>query len=170
MKKVFEVLNQMVTDGAIENYAVAGAIGAMFYIEAFSTQDIDVLTLLPKSTGSLIAELPGWKYLQEHGYTEIRGEAIVVDGWPLQLLPVGDALEREAYLIAQTLNYEGTRVRVVLAEHLVAIMLKVGRLKDYARIQTFLSQDAVDIERLEEIIGRHGLESKWAEFRRRFLG
>ncbi len=122
MKKVFEVLNQMVTDGAIENYAVAGAIGAM------------------------------------------------VDGWPLQLLPVGDALEREAYLIAQTLNYEGTRVRVVLAEHLVAIMLKVGRLKDYARIQTFLSQDAVDIEHLEVIIGHHGLESKWAEFRRRFLG
>jgi len=170
MEKVFEVLNQMVRDGAIENYAVADAIGAMFYIEAFSTQDIGVLTLMPKSTSGLIAELPGWKYLKEHGYTEIRGEAIVVEGWPLQLLPASDALEREAYLSAETVNYDGTRVRVVLGEHLVAIMLKVGRLKDYARIQAFLSQDAVDIERLEEIIDRHGLESKWAEFRERFLG
>jgi hypothetical protein len=52
----------------------------------------------------------------------------------------------------------------MLAEHLVAIMLKTGRLKDRARVQMFLSQDAVDLELLAEIIKRHDLETKWAAF------
>ena len=43
MKSTFSVLNEMVRDGAIEGYAIAGAVGAMFYVEPFSTQDIDVL-------------------------------------------------------------------------------------------------------------------------------
>ena len=37
----------MVADAAIENYALAGAIGAMFYVEPFSTKDIDVFVLTP---------------------------------------------------------------------------------------------------------------------------
>src|SRR5260370_305809 len=32
------VLNQMVADGAIDDYALAGAVGAMFYVEPFSTR------------------------------------------------------------------------------------------------------------------------------------
>ena len=169
MKATFAVLNQMVRDGAIENYAVAGAVGAMFYVEPFSTQDIDVLVVTPGSQDNLIAKLPGWDYLREHGYTEIRREGIVVEGWPVQFLLVTEPLEREAYLNAERLDFDNTPVRVALAEHLVAIMLKVGRLKDFARIQMFLSQDAVDRETLEGIINRHGLGGKWANFRTRFL-
>jgi hypothetical protein len=36
-KQTFAVINQMVADGAIEDYALAGAIGAMFYVEPFSS-------------------------------------------------------------------------------------------------------------------------------------
>jgi hypothetical protein len=169
MKETFAVLNRMVKDGAIDNYALVGAIGAMFYVEPFSTQDIDVLVLKPETEGGLISELPGWDYLQRHGYTEIRKEAIVVEDWPVQFLPVSDPLEHEAYLNAENLDFEGTPVRVALAEHLVAIMLKVGRLKDFARIQMFWSQNAVRPCALEEIVERHGLKDKWTEFRSGFL-
>lgn len=169
MKKAFAVLDEMVVDGAIENYAIAGAIGAVFYVEPFATQDIDVLILMPETQSELIAKIPGWDYLRERGYSEIRGEAIVIEGWPVQFVPVSDALEEEAYLNAETLPFEDTPVRVVLAEHLVAIMLKLGRPKDFARIQMFLSQDAVDQEALLNVIERHGLEEKWKAFRSRFL-
>ena len=64
MKETFAVLNQMVADGAIENYALAGAVGAMFYVEPFSTRGIDVLVATAEPKGKLIAELPGWKYLR----------------------------------------------------------------------------------------------------------
>ncbi len=53
MKETFAVLNGMVADGVIENYAVAGAIGAMFYVEAFSTKDLEVF--VPTQGGALSA-------------------------------------------------------------------------------------------------------------------
>jgi hypothetical protein len=96
---------------------------------------------------------------------EIRGEAIVVEDWPVQFIPVANALEREAYLNANVLDFEDIPVRVVLAEHLVAIMLKTGRLKDLVRIQMFFDQEAVDQDILLDIIQRHSLENEWNDFK-----
>ena len=168
MKQVFALLNEMVRDGALENYAVAGAIGAMFYVEPFSTQDIDVLVMTPED--GLVIELPGLDYLKARGYSQFRNEGIVVDGWPVQFLPATTELEREAYFNAEISNYDEVPVRVALAEHLVAIMLNVGRPKDLARIEMFLSQDAVKIEALEDLIQRHGLTEKWGDYKRKFGG
>jgi len=52
------------------------------------------------------------------------------------------------------------------AEHLVAIMLQVGRLRDYARAQMFLEQDVLDPDALADILRRHGLEDSWQELLR----
>jgi len=166
MKKVFALLNQMVRDGVLENYAVAGAIGAMFYVEPFSTQGIDVFVMMPENR--IVIELPGLDYLKARGYTEFRNEGIVIEDWPVQFLPATTELEREAYLNAEYSKLDEVPVRVALAEHLVAIMLKVGRPKDLARIQMFLSQDAVKIDKLKDVIQRHGLTEKWADYKRKF--
>jgi|SRR5437870_4292630 len=166
MKKVFALLNQMVRDGVLENYAVAGAIGAMFYVEPFSTQGIDVFVMMPENR--IVIELPGLDYLKARGYTEFRNEGIVIEDWPVQFLPATTELEREAYLNAEDSKLDEVPVRVALAEHLVAIMLKVGRPKDLARIQMFLSQDAVKIDKLKDVIQRHGLTEKWADYKRKF--
>lgn len=163
MKETFAIINQMVADGAIENYAVAGAIGAMFYVEPFSTEDIDAFVLTPEDR--LVIELPGSEYLKARGYAEFRKEGIVVEGWPVQFMPVKNALEQEAYLNAQQLDFEGVSVRVALPEHLVAIMLNVRRSKDLARIEMFLEQEEVDIGALEDIVQRHGLYDRWVQFK-----
>ena len=155
----------MVADGVIENYAVAGAVGAMFYVEAFATADLDVFVLTPEDR--IIIELPGWEYLKARGYTEVEKEGIVVEGWPVQFLPATTSLEREAYTRAQILSVEEVPVRVARPEHLVAIMLKVGRQKDIARIAMFLSQDAVEISALKDVINRHGLSEKWANYKKK---
>jgi hypothetical protein len=167
VKRVFQLLNEMVRVGQLPNYAIGGAIGAVFYIESFATQDVDVFVMMQTASSGLVATIPGWDYLKDRGYTETRGEAIVVDDWPVQFIPVSNALEEEAYLNATTLNFEGEPVRVVLAEHLVAIMLNTGRLKDLSRVEMFLSQEAVDREILLDIIRRHALEEQWADFQSR---
>ena len=166
-KQTFAVLNQMVADGVIEDYAVAGAIGAMFYVEAFATADLDVFVLTPEDR--IIIELPGWEYLKARGYTKVEKEGIVVEGWPVQFLPATTLLEREAYTKAQMLSVEEVPVRVARPEHLVAIMLKVGRQKDLARIMMFLSQDAVEISALEDVINRHELSDKWLDYKNKLL-
>lgn len=168
MKQVFALLNEMVRDGALANYAVAGAVGAMFYVEPFSTQDIDVLVMTPEDR--LVIELPGLAYLKARGYTEFRNEGIVIQDWPVQFLPAMTQLEREAYLNAEISNLDEVPVRVVLPEHLVAIMLSVGRPKDLARVEMFLSQDAVKIDALEDLIQRHRLTEKLADYKRKFAG
>ncbi len=165
MERTIAVINQMVADGVIENYAVAGAIGAMFYVESFSTKDLDVFVLTPDD--QLVLKIPGLDYLKARGYTEWQNEGVVIEGWPVRFMPVANALEREAYENAQEKDLDGTPVRVVLPEHLVAIMLKVGRLKDIARVEMFLSQQAVDVEALKDVLARHGLSERFADYQRR---
>jgi len=116
VKKVFKLLNEMVRAGELSDYAIGGAIGAVFYIEPFATQDVDVFVMMQTESSGLVATIPGWSYLRERGYTEIRGEAIVVEDWPVQFIPVSNALEEEAYLNATILDFEGEPVRVVLAQ------------------------------------------------------
>lgn len=169
MKKVFQVLNAMVRDGEVPNYAIGGAIAAVFYVEPFSTLDIDVFVMMKTDQSGLVTAIPGWDYLKEQGYTEVRGEAIVVEDWPVQFIPVSNPLEEEAYLNAASLDFDGEPVRVFLAEHLVAIMLQTSRLKDLIRVQMFFAQEAVDPEILRDIIARHNLEKQWASFKNRDL-
>jgi len=165
MERTFAVINQMVADGVIENYAVAGAIGAMFYVEPFSTKDLDVFVLTPED--QLVLEIPGLNYLKARGYTEWRNEGIVIEGWPVQFMPVANALEREACEKAQYHDVDAVSVRVLSPEHLVAIMLQVGRLKDLARVDMFLAQSAVDLEELSDILDRYGLSDRFAEYSKR---
>ena len=75
----------MVADGVVENYAIAGAVGAIFYVEAFSTKDLDVL--VPMSEARIVIELPEFEYLKGRGYTDFENEGIVVEGWPVQSFP-----------------------------------------------------------------------------------
>src|SRR5205814_8676183 len=128
--------------------------------ESFATKDLDVLVTTAEDR--LIIDLPGWDYLKARGYTEIENEGIVVEGWPVQFLPATTPLEHEAYAHAQILSVEEVPVRVARPEHLVAIMLNIGRQKDIARITMFLSQDAVEISAFEDVINRHGLSEKWS--------
>lgn len=121
---------------------------------------------MPQSS-QLLEEIPGLAYLKQRGYEEISQEGIVIEGWPVQFLPVSSALTSEAYLNASIIEVGGTPVRVVLAEHLVAIMLDVGRPKDTARIEMFISQQAVDESLLMDIISRHSLTEKWNSFQQR---
>lgn len=167
MKKVFQVLNQMVRDGEVPDYAIGGAIAAVFYVEPFATQDLDVFVMMDVEASGLVTQVPSWDYLRQRGYTEIRNEAVVVEDWPVQFIPVSNKLQEEAYLNAEVLDFEGEPVRVILAEHLVALMLQAGRLKDLLRVQMFLSQEAIDLDILLDILERHELEKQWIEFTNR---
>lgn len=168
IEKPISVINQMIDDGIIENYALGGATAVIFYTEPIATQDIDTFVHVRK-TGSIFMEFqPMFDYLKERGYV-IKAEHVYIEGFPVQFLPVSKGLIDDAINEANEFELSGgTIVRVMTPEHLVAIMLDTGRAKDYLRISVFLQHDVVNTEELQRILAKHNLAKKWQENSHRF--
>lgn len=159
----------MQADGVIGKYAIGGAVGATFYLEPLATADVDIFVMLPKLPGSALLRVARiYEYLTARG-CRVEGERIVVGDWPVQFLPPHSALEEEALTEAVETAVEGVRTWVLSAEHLAAIALQTGPAKDYARILQFLEQNAVDAEKLNRILNRHGLIPQWDKFKHKYL-
>jgi hypothetical protein len=162
MKKTFEIINEMSRTGVIEGYAIAGAVGAIFYIEPFNTEDVDILVNLSPSKGGLVSLEPIFSFLREKGYGRFRSEGVEIAGWPVQFIPIADSLTSEALVKAQYLPYDDElSVRVVLPEYLAAESIKLGRPKDIQRVAALLEIDEFDRELFHQIIETHGLAERW---------
>lgn len=172
IRKTIEVISKLAETGAIENYAITGAIGALNYIQPTLTEDLDVLVSIAhfdSRQSGLILLTPIETALAKMGYTERSSVGYMIEGWPVQFLPVASPLDEEALDRAVELEIEmagqpALKARCLRAEHLVAIAVKLGRLKDLARVQAFLEQDAVDLTALNDILVRHNLAGEWRSF------
>ena len=161
IEKTIAVINQMTESGVIENYALGRATAVIFYTEPIATEDIDIFVRVNPGGNPLTEFQPIFDYLKDKGY-EIKGEHIYVEGFPVQFLPTGKKLIDEAVTEANEFQLsDGIAVRVMTPEHLVAIMLDTGRLKDYLRISMFLQHEAVNTEKLLRILNKHDLAEKW---------
>jgi hypothetical protein len=131
--------------------------------------DVDIFVAFHPEPGSLpISPQRIFDYLKAHG-GRMRGEYVVLAGWPVQFLPPGTPLAYEALRDAVSQDVEGTRARVFSAEHLAAIALQTGRAKDKARLLQFIESGALDSGRFQDILTRHGLAEAWRKFERQFL-
>jgi hypothetical protein len=164
------VLNRMEADVVIGRYCIAGAFAAFYYIEPSVTEDLDILVSFEemKAQSGLVTLQPVISYLNEKGYSEFQKEGILVEGWPVQFLPVAGELDAEALASAQDIvvRLEGSDVRTRLLgpEHIVASALRTGRPKDRVRVVQFLEAEVVEISVLCAVIERHGLTATLAEF------
>lgn len=169
IQDVIKTANQMQADGVIQHYAIGGAVGATFYLEPVATLDVNIFITLNPQPGRLLVNLePVVDYLKARGGTE-QGEYILVAGWPVQFLPPIGPLVEEALHEAVTRDVDGVSARVFSAEHLAAIALQTGRAKDKARLLQFLESGALDADRFQAIVTRHGLAAAWQKFQRQFL-
>ena len=172
LQKAIGVVVELARMRVIGNYAIAGAVAALNYIQPTLTEDVDFLISLDgfeKHPSGLLLLDPIEKALAEMGYSERTDVGYQVEGWPVQFLPVASALDEDALENAVTLNVSApgeprVEARCLTAEHVVATALKVGRFKDFARILAFLDQQAVDLGRLKMVLERHNLMDEWKRF------
>jgi hypothetical protein len=167
MKETLKLINRMVKAGVIKDYAIGGAIAAIYYLEPFDTADLDIFVQVKTSGSDLMILAPIYEYLIERG-CKAKGEFVYIEGLPVQFLPVFNSLTAEAVKKAQTIEYARVTTRVMRPEHLVAIMLDTGRPKDYLRISMFLEGGAVSMRSLNAVLKRHGLTKKWKDNEYRF--
>ena len=167
--RVISVLNQMEADRVVDRYAIGGAVGATFYLEPVATLDVDIFVAFPPQPAGVLVDLrPIFSYLGSRGGV-VEGEYVVLHGWPVQFLPPTSPLVEEALAEAVTTDVEGAPARVFTAEHLAAVALQTGRAKDKARLLQFVEAGALEPERFQAILARHGLVDRWREFERTFL-
>jgi hypothetical protein len=167
--RVFAEINALVDARVVEAYAVGGAVGAVRYLEPFATQDVDIFVAFNQESSILAPLGPIYEFLARRGATP-EGAHVVIDSWPVQILPAHDPLLSEALTHAQSVEVEGVPVRIFTAEHLAAIALQTGRAKDKIRVTQFLEWDGFDRAGFEQIVSRHpGLLAKWDAFRAQFL-
>ena len=167
MKATLAVINQMQADGVMGKYAIGGAVGATFYLEPVATLDIDIFVSFQKA-GSLLTVSPIYDYLTARGF-KAEKEYIIIEKWPVQFLPPGNALVEEALAQAGETKLEGVTTWVMTAEHLTAMALQTGRAKDFSRILQFIESGTLAPDKLDQILARHGLLAKWEQFGHKFL-
>lgn len=159
MRDALIALNSLVENGVVPLYAIGGAIGASFYIEAQATEDLDIFVIMAPSASSLLSLEPIYDALKEQGGVP-EGEHIRIGGWKVQILPAYKPLVEEALAESVEVLYEHVPTRVMTAEHLCAINLDTARHKDFYRVSLFIEEGAVDIRVLEDLLKRYQLEDR----------
>lgn len=152
---VLRAANELVSAGLIEDYALGGALAAIYYTEPATTYDADIM-FIPKERG-LTAGLPEiYSHLRKKGW-KIEREHLLVKDFPVQFL-AASGLTEEAVRNAESINYEEVPAKVFRPEYIIAIATSVGRHKDFARIEQLLEQAAIDRAKLEDILRRYNLK------------
>jgi hypothetical protein len=155
LTEVLRAANGLVAAKLIEDWALGGALAAIYYVEPFTTYDADIF-FIPTDKG-LSAGIPAiYGHLQAQGW-QVEREHLLVRGFPVQFL-AADGLTEEAVREAERIDYEGVPAKVFQAEHIIAIAASVGRAKDKARIEQLFQQADFDRPRLEKILQRHKLK------------
>jgi hypothetical protein len=155
LAEVLAAANDLAAAKLIEDWALGGALAAIYYVEPFTTYDADIF-FIPADKG-LSAGIPAiYQRLRSQGW-QIEGEHLLIRGFPVQFL-AAHGLTEEAVREAERIDYEGVPAKVFSAEHIMAIAASVGRAKDKARIEQLLQQAHLDKTKLENILLRHKLK------------
>ena len=134
MEKVIQVLNRMLADGVIEKYAIGGGIAAVYYLEPYETDDVDVF-ISPVILGQsgLVTLEPIYAYLKKLGYDAVK-EGVVIEDWLVQFVPVFNSLQEEAVDQAQRVPFGEEFIFVFSPEHLAAHVCPAGSLVEDRRV------------------------------------
>ena len=165
MKKTIEVLNSLKDKKLIDDYAIGGGIATIFYTEPVFTYDLDIFVIVKSGPNEKIISLaPIYDYLTSKGYPW-KGEHILIEGFPVQFIPASAGIEKEAVENAKDVVYSGIKTKVLSAEYLIALALKVGRRKDFEKVTRLFDQAKIDKPVLEKILKKHNLLDKFKKWK-----
>jgi hypothetical protein len=152
---VLRAANELVSVGLIKDYALGGALAAIYYTEPVTTYDADIIFVASDKT--LSAGIPAiYSYLQSKGW-RVEREHLLIKDFPVQFL-AASGLTEEAVREARQIQYEGVPAKIFRPEYIIAIAASVARHKDLARIEQLMSQTKIDKPLLDDILRRYNLK------------
>ena len=152
---VLRAANELVSAGLIKDYALGGALAAIYYTEPFTTYDADI-TFVASDKISSAGSPAIYSHLQSKGW-RVEREHLLIKDFPVQFV-AASGLTEEAVREAREIEYEGVPAKVFRPEYIIAIAASVGRPKDLARIEQLLEQAKIDKPMLDDILRRYNLK------------
>jgi hypothetical protein len=147
--------NELVSAGLIEDYALGGALAAIYYTEPVTTYDADIIFVASDNT--LSAGIPAiYSHLKSKGW-RVEREHLLIKDFPVQFL-AASGLTEEAVRKAKEIEFDGVPAKVFRPEYIIAIAASVGRHKDLARIEQLLTEAKIDKPLLDDVLGRYNLK------------
>jgi hypothetical protein len=160
LKKTLSVINHLRSKGLVDDYAIGGNVGVIFYTEPFNNEQLDVFV----TSGSCKAKLtPLFNYLVDKGYQWNGDRAIAIERFPTYFI-LADELEKEAIGDAKTAEYYGIKTRIMTPEYLVALHLRAEGPINHMKVIKLLEQVILDKKKLDNILGRYKLTNKFNRF------
>ena len=152
---VLRAANELVSAGLIKDYALGGALAAIYYTEPITTYDADIIFIASDKT--LSAGIPAiYSHLSSKGW-RVEREHLLIKDFPVRFL-AASGLTKEAVREAKPIEFEGVPAKVFRPEYIIATAASVGRHKDLARIEQLLSQVKIDKALLDDILRRYNLK------------
>ena len=152
---VLRAANELISAGLIEDYALGGALAAIYYVEPFTTYDADIF-FIPMDQDLSAGIPPIYSHLQSKGW-RVEREHLLVNDFPVQFL-AASGLTEEAVRKAKPIQYEGVPARIFRPEYIIAIAASVGRHKDLARIEQLQRHAKIDKPLLDDVVQRYKLK------------
>jgi len=165
LDKPLQIINQLVAENLLIDYAIGGGVAALYYTEPVLTYDFDIICRFP-GQGDLIDPSPVYNKLNKLGYNFGMEDRVMVEGVPLQFIPASHGLMEEALENAVPVTICGVKTRILRVEHLTAIMLNLYRPKDRAKLDLIVNNKSVSFDRrlFKNIIKHYDLNEKWKRF------
>lgn len=162
LKRIRELQNRKI----IGDFAIGGGIAVLYYVEPLLTYDLDIFFIPVEESLDVLS--PVYNYMREKGY-KFDKEHVIIEGIPVQFLPVYNELVNEAVQESVEAKYGRIKTKVLGLEYLVAIMLQTYRTKDRERLIKIFEEAEVDFRLLRKILKKYNLHDKYTEFRRRYF-
>src|SRR6266853_5385593 len=152
---VLRAANELVSVGLIKDFALGGALAAIYYTEPVTTYDADIVFIASDKT--LSEGIPAINaHLQSKGW-RVEREHLLIKDFPVQFL-AASGLTEEAVRNAKSIQYEGVPAKIFRPEYIIAIAASVSRPKDLARIEQLLEQAKINKPMLDDILRRYNLK------------
>jgi len=160
MKRILEILNEIKNKGLIKDYAIAGGIASVYYIEAIGTKDLDIFITIKSGSERDMAKVPFrlFNYFASKGYGS-DGDYIFVDHIPVHLTFADEPIQMDAVRDAKDIEFAGVKTRVLRAEYLIAMYSEIQRSHlDLEKIER-LMKIKIDKNLLDSILKKYKLHN-----------
>jgi hypothetical protein len=166
VEKTLHVIKELKKKKVIQDYAIGGGVAVLYYVEPLLTYDLDIFFIPVEDNLDVLS--PVYTYLKQKGFKTHR-EHIMIEGVPVQFIPVYNELVTEAVKNSTEVKYGRMKTKVLGIEYLMAVLLQTYRPKDRERLVKMLEETEVDLHSLKELFRKFELYEKFTAFQEKYL-